>query len=87
MAKSVVVLGKGDLAIKVAQWFHRSPDYDLVAIVPTVPEPAWSASFMEWARGAAVPVIESGRYMDLVKIGWKVRGPWRLGILRPYFQG
>jgi len=65
VAKSVVVLGKGDLAIKVAQWFYHSPDYDLVAIVPTVPEPAWTASFMEWAQGAGVPIVESGRYTDL----------------------
>ena len=33
--KQVVLLGKGDLAIKIGEWFLASRDYDLVAVVPT----------------------------------------------------
>ena len=65
MAKTVVVLGKGDLAIKVANWFLDSPDHELKAVVPVMPEPGWSASFKAWADAKSVPVVESGRYQDL----------------------
>lgn len=65
MRKTVVVLGKGDLAIKIAEWFHRSKDHDLVAVVPVTPEPAWSSSLTDWASDASVPIVESGRYTEL----------------------
>lgn len=65
MPKSVVVLGKGDLAIQVADWFRASPDHDLKCVVPVIPEPQWSGSLRGWAEGAGIPVVESGRYRDL----------------------
>ena len=73
--KSVVLLGKGDLAIQVASWFHASEKYELTAIVPVIPEPTWTGSLMQWALAAGVPVIESGHYRDLpylAKEGLKV---------------
>jgi methionyl-tRNA formyltransferase len=63
--RSVVVLGKGTLAIRVAGWFAESPDYDLRAVVPVIPEPTWTDSLEQWAREADVPVVESGHYKDL----------------------
>ena len=37
--QTVVVMGKGDLAIRIADWFLRSDKYKLVAVVPVMPEP------------------------------------------------
>jgi len=63
--QTVTVMGKGDLAIRVAEWFLRSDKYKLVSIVPVMPEPRWTTSFAAWARAHQVPVIESGHYKDL----------------------
>jgi methionyl-tRNA formyltransferase len=61
----VVLLGKGDLAIRVAQWLLEAPDYALAWVVPVLPEPAWTGSLSGWARAQAVPIVESGRWQDL----------------------
>jgi methionyl-tRNA formyltransferase len=71
---SVVLLGKGSLAIRIAGWFRDSPDYELRSIVPVVPEPSWTASLMAWARAHGVPHVASGDYRDL-------RGPQRIADL------
>lgn len=63
--ETVIVLGKGDLAIKVADWFVQSERYELAGIVPVIPEPTWTQSFAGWARSNGVAVIESGHYKDL----------------------
>ena len=63
--QSVVVMGKGDLSIKVANWFLSSEKYTLVAIVPVMPEPSWTKSLAAWGRENRVPIIESGHYKDL----------------------
>lgn len=62
--RTVVVLGKGSLAIRAARWFHEREDYELVRIVPVVPEPAWTDSLIAWADRAEVPVVESGDHRD-----------------------
>jgi methionyl-tRNA formyltransferase len=49
----------------VADWFHASDAHELVAIVPVIPEPGWTASLSEWARGHGVPLVESGHWRDL----------------------
>lgn len=64
--QSVVVLGKGDLAIRVANWFLHSDKYDLVAVVPVIPEPSWTGSLSTWAKASEVPIVESGDYKDLL---------------------
>jgi len=66
--QTVVVMGKGDLAINVANWFLHSEKYKLVAIVPVMPEPAWTQSFATWGRANGLPIIESGHYKDLPQI-------------------
>jgi methionyl-tRNA formyltransferase len=71
--QTVVVLGKGDLAIRIAGWFRQSAKYQLISVVPVVPEPTWAPSFAAWAREHGVPVIESGHYKDLPGVangGW-----------------
>ena len=68
MAKQVVVLGKGALAIRIAEWFLQSPAYQLIQIVPVVPEPAWTDSLIGWAREHKVDYCESGHYKDLAAL-------------------
>jgi methionyl-tRNA formyltransferase len=65
MKKQAVVLGKGTLAIQIADWFLNSPDYDLIRIVPVVPEPVWTDSFIRWAEEHEIPYPKSGHYKDL----------------------
>ncbi len=66
--QTVVVMGKGDLAIKVANWFLHAEKYKLVAIVPVMPEPAWTQSLAAWAKANGVPIVESGHYKDLPQL-------------------
>ncbi|MGH2715891.1 MAG: formyltransferase family protein [Thermoleophilaceae bacterium] len=63
--RGAVVLGKGTLAVRVADWFLRSPGYELLQVVPVMPEPAWTDSLAGWARSRRVPVVASGDYRDL----------------------
>lgn len=65
MRKEVIVMGKGSLAIRVAEWFHHAPGYQLSQIVPVVPEPAWTDSLLEWAKKNAIPFVESGDYSHI----------------------
>ena len=61
--KNIILLGKGWLAIKIAEWFKET--HNLVAVVPDVPEPTWTDSLTEWAEKNGVPVIGSGDYRDI----------------------
>jgi methionyl-tRNA formyltransferase len=61
--KNVVILGKGALAIKIAEWFRKS--YNLVAVIPVMPEPTWTDSLSSWANQNGIPVVTSGHYNDL----------------------
>lgn len=63
--RTTVLMGKGDLAIRIAEWFLRSEEYELVAIVPVMPEPVWTKSLASWGRRNEVRVVESGHYKDL----------------------
>lgn len=65
MRKQVVVLGKGSLAIRIADWFLQRPEYQLIRVVPVMPEPAWADSFAGWARAHGIDYPESGHYRDL----------------------
>ena len=73
--RSVVLLGKGALAIQVAEWFLRSPDYTLRLVVPVMPEPQWTDSLVGWCRTRGVPAVESGHYADIPNVrdaDWRV---------------
>lgn len=61
----VVLLGKGSLAIKVAQWLQNNKNYSLVMIIPDMPEPTWTDSLLEWAINNDVPYVKSGQYNDI----------------------
>ena len=63
--KKTVVLGKGELAIKICEWFLASSNHELVSIIPVKPEPTWTASITKWASKNGVSVVNSGHYMDL----------------------
>lgn len=60
---NVVLLGKGDLAIKVAEWFKKN--HNLVLVVPDQPEPKWTSSLTKWCIENNVDYIESGNHLDI----------------------
>ncbi len=62
--KRVVLLGKGELAVRAAQWLVDDAVHELSCVVPVVPEPSWTASLSRWAHDHAVPVVASGHYHD-----------------------
>ncbi len=65
MKKSVIVLGKGILALKVAEWFLNSEEYELVCVVPNVPESSWTPSLASWGKEKGISVITSGKVDDI----------------------
>jgi methionyl-tRNA formyltransferase len=66
--RRVTVMGKGNLAIKVSNWFLCSDEYDLEAVIPVIPEPKWAESLVGWARENKVNVVETGHYRDLSQL-------------------
>jgi methionyl-tRNA formyltransferase len=72
--RRVVLLGKGELAVKIADWFLKSPEHELWRVVPVVPEPSWAPSLIAWCKESGVPYVESGHFQDLPGVrepGWK----------------
>lgn len=65
MTKQVIVLGKGNLAIRIADWFNHSQVYELTQVVPVIPEPIWSDSRATWARNHGIPYVASGHYREI----------------------
>lgn len=63
MKKNVILLGKGSLAVKIAQWFKDN--HNLILIVPDIPEPDWTESLSNWANKNSIDTIESGDYRDV----------------------
>jgi len=68
MSQTVVLLGKGTLAIKIADWFLKQPDYQISCVVPVVPEPAWTESLSQWAEANHLPVVQSGHFKDISNV-------------------
>ena len=64
-AKRVIVLGKGALAIRVADWFRGRSEYRLRCVVPVIPEPGWTDSLVEWSTNHRVPIIATGDHADV----------------------
>jgi methionyl-tRNA formyltransferase len=62
-------MGKGTLAIRIAEWFRASDEYELVCVVPVVPEPEWTDSLIGWARTEQVPCVQSGDYREIPQLG------------------
>jgi methionyl-tRNA formyltransferase len=65
--RSVVLLGKGSLAIRIGQWFSETPDFRVSAVVPVIPEPTWTESFTDWAHARHIATVESGDYRELLE--------------------
>lgn len=63
--RTAVLLGKGDLAVRVAEWFQGDDRWQLAHVVPVVPEPEWTESLTQWAGENAVPCVGSGHWADL----------------------
>lgn len=78
---STVVMGKGDLAIRVANWFLNSREHQLCSVVPVMPEPTWTSSLKNWAVDNDVPVIESGHYKDIPQLS----GPGKIDLVVSIF--
>ena len=53
MARTVAVMGKGEVAAHAAGYFARSPDWDLVMLVPVTPELDWCPSLRTVAQDLA----------------------------------
>lgn len=73
--KEVILFGKGELAIWIADWFTESDNYKLKYIIPVIPEPTWCDSILNWAKSKKIPYIESGHYCDIKNVKdeeWKV---------------
>ena len=62
--KKVILLGKGDLAIRICEWFLADPHHELVCIVPVMPEPTWTGSLASWAQSNNINFVKSGHYKD-----------------------
>jgi methionyl-tRNA formyltransferase len=65
MSQTVVLLGKGTLAIRIADWFLKHPDYEIRCVVPVIPEPVWTDSLASWATANHVPLVGSGHFKDI----------------------
>jgi len=75
LSKKVILLGRGDLAIRIADWFLNNEDFELVNIVPVVPEPEWMDSLIDWANKNGIPYIKSGNYIDIENVNeqsWEI---------------
>jgi len=73
--RTALVLGKGELAIRVAEWFRTSSAWELLAVVPVVPEPEWADSLVSWAGTHGVGVVASGDCEDVATLlgnAWSV---------------
>lgn len=65
MSRSVILLGKGELACRIGDWFVASGTYSLRWVIPVVPEPKWTQSLVQWCRSRDVPFIETGHFRDI----------------------
>ncbi|MCO6438788.1 MAG: hypothetical protein J5J06_16965 [Phycisphaerae bacterium] len=65
MPINVVLLGKGELACRIGDWFVASGTHSLRWVVPVMPEPKWTQSLQQWCRSRDVSFIESGHFRDI----------------------
>jgi methionyl-tRNA formyltransferase len=74
MRTQVILLGKGSLAVRIAEAFHMSESHDLALVVPVVPEPPWTESLLGWCDRVGVSAVRSGRIEDIpgnARSGWR----------------
>jgi methionyl-tRNA formyltransferase len=69
--KTVVVCGKGDLAVRILEWFLKRPaKYKIICIVPVKSEEQelddWvSTELVDTALSHKIPVVDSGKIEDI----------------------
>jgi hypothetical protein len=80
--RSVVLLGKGTLAIRIANWFLNHPRYEVRTVVPVIPEPTWTDSLSRWADAKLVPTVRTGHYKDIPGV---LSGDWRGDLVMSVF--
>jgi methionyl-tRNA formyltransferase len=62
----IILLGKGDLSIKVAEWILKN--HELVLVVPDSPEPSWTSSLTKWCINNQISFIPSGDYKEITNL-------------------
>ncbi|MBN1619788.1 hypothetical protein JW890_03615 [candidate division WOR-3 bacterium] len=65
MRKRVILFGKGSLAVKICGYFLENPGFDLLGVVPVIPEPEWTESISAWCRLKNVFCAASGHFNDI----------------------
>jgi methionyl-tRNA formyltransferase len=73
--KNVIVMGKGTLAGKVADWFRDSAEYEILCVVPNMPESSWTLSLKDWAERNKRSYISTGKVADIPGVksdDWRV---------------
>ena len=72
MSTRILVLGKGEMAIRAGEFIlrHRydSPYYDFHCAVPVVPEPDWAPSFASWCGSCGIHTVQSGDWRLVVGV-------------------
>ncbi len=61
----VILLGKGELCVRILRWFLDRPEWHVQAVVPVIPEPDWTESLVERTATWGIPLVYSGDYHDL----------------------
>jgi len=78
MKKKVILFGRGNLAIRIADWFMDNADFELVTVVPVIPEPLWMDSLTEWCKKNKISYIPSGNYADIENVS---RSDWKIDLV------
>ena len=65
MQEKVVLLGNGEVAVRIGDWLLQRDDYELTCVVPTVPETSASDSLIRWCSVRGIPLVESGHFGDI----------------------
>jgi methionyl-tRNA formyltransferase len=78
MKKKVILLGRGDLSIRIANWFLNNEHFELVNVVPVVPEPLWMDSLIEWCKKNKISYVPSGDYTDIENVS---KSDWRVDLV------
>ena len=61
----VLLMGKGELAIKAGKWLIENDNFSLVAALPDMPEPTWTDSLSLWAKQNSIECYNSGHFKDI----------------------
>jgi methionyl-tRNA formyltransferase len=62
--RTVCLMGKGDLAIQIGEYFLNDPTWSLDMVVVEFPEPSWTKSLADWAVTNGIPV-HNGKVHEL----------------------